>query len=333
MALLTDLPNELLHEIMVIASDDGFHHKRLKKFALVNKQLRTVAFPLLVRLWNNYYGKPKLGLLALHLLRYPQHRSQLRTLIFQNYYADKGSQSPSGYRATFYQTLPHRPEILNELAEEAKRTLPDLAESSEGWIDRIRQGQVGAILALILAWATSLTTVYLYFRGIYESADKDLVGRCLSRQTRVRFVSCCIGYFLPLPRNMESFAPDTFVSILPGSLETCHLDWLMRHVISQHLEARPDSRYNKGQAHSCIMKAIYVLLQEAGPGRKFSKLRNIDFSLLGINVWSRPTLDKAVEELNKVVELAKSRGVELDYYDYTDKEYRTTAVRVSTCDT
>ncbi|KAL3590663.1 hypothetical protein FPOAC2_12861 [Fusarium poae] len=213
MALLTDLPNELLHEIMVIASKDGFHHKRLKNFALVNKQLRTVAFPLLVRLWNNYYGKPKLGLLALHLLRYPQHRSQLRTLIFQNYYADKGSQSPSGYRATFYQTLPHRPEILNELAEEAKRTLPDLAESSEGWIDRIRQGQ------------------------------------------------------------------------------------------------------------------------EAGPGRKFSKLRNIDFSLLGINVWSKPTLDKAVEELNKVVELAKSRGVELDYYDYTDKEYRTTAVCVSTCDT
>lgn len=296
MSRLLELPNELLHDIVLFASYDGYGHSCLKSLTLTNKGLREIAFPLLARHWDNCICATMFERLVLHLFAYPQHRSQIRSLQFTNHfwYADPMVRE----RLIQFRVSLHE-EILEELAEEAKRTLPHLAESNEDWINRIRQGYIDAIMVLILAWATSLTKIRLWFRGICMSDDKDLLSRCLSSQPRLKYIYIDLEYFLPLPQNVDSFAPDSLVSILPASLTGLNITWLARHDMHNRPDPPLPRRYNESQTCSRITEAIRMVLEEAGPERKFSKLQRVH--MVDVD-WVR-------EEFDKAVKLGKSRGV------------------------
>lgn len=155
--LIARLPNELLREICLFASTYD-QVCPLRALALVNKQIRRVAFPLLVRHWerDSSFQQPHLGLLALHLLRYPEHRSQVKTLNFMSPSTRKTN--PRGQ--TLYDQSPVclRPESLAELARAAQEALPNLAQSSN-WIGRIQIGGFHAVAVLVMAWATRVTDV------------------------------------------------------------------------------------------------------------------------------------------------------------------------------
>ncbi|CEI41472.1 unnamed protein product [Fusarium venenatum] len=288
---LIDLPNELLEEIFLLATCDD--QRQLSRAAVVNKRIQQVAFPLLK--WRRI-SKFEVGSLALHLLRHLYHRPLVRTLVLYTLSTlNVLERNPNdGTRANL------RPETLAELAEAAERTMPDLAEFSEGWIDRIDDGIIDVVLALILAWANRLTEVSLSFRGRYETVDNSVVCRSLSRLPQLRTVEIDMGYFLPKPENLGSFESDFFVSMLSGSLTKLVITWQNRYDIRRY------SGFNilspgcdENRTCSLITEAIGMLLQEAGPGYKFSKLRCID--ALDIN-WEPESLENAVE-------LGKSRCV------------------------
>ncbi|RBR10618.1 uncharacterized protein FIESC28_09393 [Fusarium coffeatum] len=155
--LIARLPNELLREICLFASTyDRFCP--LRDLALVNKQIRQVAFPLLVRHWerDSSFQQPHLGLLALHLLRYPEHRSQVKTLNFMS----PSTRKTNPRRQTLYDQSPVRlrPESLAELARAAQEALPNLVQSSN-WIGTIQIGGFHAVAVLVMAWATRVTDV------------------------------------------------------------------------------------------------------------------------------------------------------------------------------
>ncbi|PTD01304.1 hypothetical protein FCULG_00010596 [Fusarium culmorum] len=289
MSRLLELPNELLRDIVLFASYDGYGHSCLKSLTLTNKRLREFAFPLLARHWDNFICATMFERLVLHLFTCPQHRSQIRSMQFTNHF---------WYADPMYRVSLHD-EILKELAKEAKRTLPHLAESNEDWIDRIRQGSIDAIMVLVLAWATNLTKVLLWFREICMSDDKDMLSRCLSSHTRLKYIYIDLEYFLPLPKNVDSFAPDSLVSLLPASLTRLHITWQARYDMHNRPDPPLPRRYDESQTCSRITEAIRMLLQEAGPERKFSKLQRVHMVYVD---WDR-------EEFDKTVKLGKSRGV------------------------
>ncbi|UZP46342.1 hypothetical protein NXS19_014154 [Fusarium pseudograminearum] len=296
MSRLLELPNELLHDIALFASYDGYGHSCLKSLTLTNKRLREIAFPLLARHWDNCVCATMFQRLVLHLFTYPQHRFQLRSLQFTNifWYAD-----PMVRERLIQFRVSLQQEILNELAEETKRTLPHLAESNEDWIDRIRQGCIDAIMVLILAWATSLTKIRLWFREICMSDDKDLLSHCLSSHPRLKYIHIDLEYFIPLPKNVDSFAPDSLVSLLPASLTGLNVSWLARYDMHNRPDPPLPRRYNESRTCSRIREAIEMLLQEAGPERKFSKLQ---FLHIADVIWDRA-------EFGEAVKLGKSRRV------------------------
>ncbi|KAJ4135056.1 hypothetical protein NW768_004669 [Fusarium equiseti] len=155
--LITHLPNELLREILLFAST----YDRvcpLRDLALVNKQIRQVAFPLLVRHWERErsFQQPHLGLLALHLLRHPEHRTQVKTLNFMS----PSTRDCDEAGSILYDQSPVRlqPESLVELARAAGKAIPNLAQSSN-WTGRIRMGCFHALAVLVLAWTTRVTDV------------------------------------------------------------------------------------------------------------------------------------------------------------------------------
>nr|CEG05187.1 unnamed protein product [Fusarium clavum]CEG05895.1 unnamed protein product [Fusarium clavum] len=155
--LITNLPNELLREILLFAST----YDRvcpLRNIALVNKQMRRVAFPLLVRHWERdcRLHQPGLGLLALHLLRYPEHRTQVKTLNFMS--PTTRERDPEGRISYDQSPVRLRPESLAELARAAGEALPNLAQSSN-WVGRIQIGGFHAVAVLVMAWATRVTDV------------------------------------------------------------------------------------------------------------------------------------------------------------------------------
>ncbi|KAM0241588.1 hypothetical protein ACHAPO_001274 [Fusarium lateritium] len=299
---LFDLPDELLNEIVLFVSDDGSDKTSLKSLTLTNKRLQSFSSPLLMSHWHNYCGPynyrgdHEFGLLALHLLRNPQHRSQLRSLKFQNYWTGRYLHNVC---EVFSRDQFITEEMTAEMADEAERTVPDLADFSEGWIDRVDEGMVDAVLALVLAWANRLTEVSLDFRGRYESVDKAVICRSLSRLPLLRTVEIDMGYFLPIPENVESFAPDIFVSMMPKSLTKLVITWKDRDDTPILGTDIPVIGYDENRTCSLITEAIGMLLQEAGPGYKFSKLRCID--ALDIK-WEPDSLENAVE-------LGNSRGV------------------------
>lgn len=167
--LITRLPNELLREICLFAST----YDRvcpLRNLALVNKQIRQVAFPLLVRHWERDSSphQPHLGLLALHLLRYPKHRNQVKTLNFMS--PNNREKNPGG--RTLYDQTPVRLRAKNlvELARAAEETIPHLAQSSN-WTGRIRIGSFHAIAVLVMAWATRVIDMAMELPRPYDGGQ------------------------------------------------------------------------------------------------------------------------------------------------------------------
>ncbi|PTD01301.1 hypothetical protein FCULG_00010595 [Fusarium culmorum] len=155
MAQLVDLPNELLEEILLLATRGDQECLREK--------------------WRRE-RKSEVALLALHLLRHPHHRSLVRTLEFNSLSSLHSvgrvpSWSPIAARVGL------RPETLAELAEEAERTFPpDLASD---WSCRIRNGSADASAAPILTWSTRVTEVEFALSpftqeddGLYLSDDE-----------------------------------------------------------------------------------------------------------------------------------------------------------------
>jgi len=147
--LITHLPNELLREILLFAST----YDRvcpLRNLAFVNKQIRQVAFPLLVCHWEreSRFRQPHLGLLALHLLRCPEHLTQVKTLNFMSLSKQK---IDSRGRISYDQSPVYlRPQSLARLARAAKEAIPHLAQSSN-WVRRIQQGCLHAVAVLVMA--------------------------------------------------------------------------------------------------------------------------------------------------------------------------------------
>ncbi|RFN50372.1 hypothetical protein FIE12Z_5343 [Fusarium flagelliforme] len=155
--LITDLSNELLREILFFAST----YDRvcpLRNVALVNKQIRRVAFPLLVRHWERdcRLHQPGLGLLALHLLRYPEQRTQVKTLNFMS--PNTRTMDEEGRISYDQSPVRLQPESLAKLARAAGKALPNLAQSSN-WVGRIQIGGFHAVAVLVMAWATRVTDV------------------------------------------------------------------------------------------------------------------------------------------------------------------------------
>ncbi|KAM0390631.1 hypothetical protein ACHAQC_007806 [Fusarium culmorum] len=171
MAQLVDLPNELLEEILLLATRGD--QECLREVAVVNKRIQEIAFPLLK--WRRE-RKSEVALLALHLLRHPHHRSLVRTLEFNSLSSlhSVGRVPPWSPIAA---RVGLRPETLAELAEEAERTFPpDLASD---WSCRIRNGSADASAAPILTWSTRVTEVEVALSpftqeddGLYLSDDE-----------------------------------------------------------------------------------------------------------------------------------------------------------------
>ncbi|CZS74759.1 unnamed protein product [Fusarium graminearum] len=174
MVLLTDLSNELLEEIILLATRGD------------QECLREVK-------WRREC-ESEVALLALHLLRHPHHRSHVRTLEFNTLSTLHSVGRVPSWSPIATRVGP-RPETLAELAEAAERTFPPNLASR--WSHRIRNGCADAIAALILAWSTRVTEVgfalspftqeddglYLSDDEVYHS-DDDEVEFALPSPTR-----------------------------------------------------------------------------------------------------------------------------------------------------
>ncbi|PCD32169.1 hypothetical protein FGRA07_09421 [Fusarium graminearum] len=173
MVLLTDLSNELLEEIILLATRGDQECLREK--------------------WRREC-ESEVALLALHLLRHPHHRSHVRTLEFNTLSTLHSVGRVPSWSPIATRVGP-RPETLAELAEAAERTFPPNLASR--WSHRIRNGCADAIAALILAWSTRVTEVgfalspftqeddglYLSDDEVYHS-DDDEVEFALPSPTR-----------------------------------------------------------------------------------------------------------------------------------------------------
>jgi hypothetical protein len=192
--------------------------------------------------------------------------------------------------------VPLRREILTKLAEEAERTMPDLAESSDSWVNRIREGYTDAVLVMVLAWTTQLKHLHLRSQGFGSSVEEALLGRCVSRLPQLRTADIDVALLLEFPKSFPSIPPDFLASRLSGSLRKLAIDW-------HHVNFRTPSSDDRACLRATswrILGATCTLLQEAGPGRKFSKLRY--FEVTNIIWWPRQS--------DGAARIGRNRGVD-----------------------
>lgn len=163
MPQLLHVPDEILHRILTCVSE--VDHGTLFKAAAVNRQLNSIATPLLVRYFKADFVR-HIELLALHLLRYPELRKNVRRLEL-DYLTTWGDRK-------FDRIHPQiSPNELNELAEAAIDAWPALAETTN-WVERIRFGVGDAIATLVLTWAINLTHLDLTV-PCFNPLDRELV--------------------------------------------------------------------------------------------------------------------------------------------------------------
>lgn len=152
---ILDLPDEILQQISIYVSEAG--DGSLFKVVAVNRRLNTLAVPFLVRRWPPKRCNDRAGIeyLALHLLRHPELREQVRWLALS---------SSGSFRWPRRNFSPYMPKLGREKLEEIAAALthgwPKYAEAPD-WTSQIREGIGDAISALVLTWATNLT--YLEF--------------------------------------------------------------------------------------------------------------------------------------------------------------------------
>ncbi|KAF4953751.1 hypothetical protein FGADI_5744 [Fusarium gaditjirri] len=147
MAMLSDLPDETLERVLEFVTND---RESLGNVSLVNSRFSKIAYPLLVRQWNNSQEcrEPSIERLALHLLRNPNLRKHVKWLDL-------------GYLRPLHDHDPDSadlsPENLSALVHAAEKDLEVSEFLSTHVCHRIRLGCEDAIAVLILAWCTRLT--------------------------------------------------------------------------------------------------------------------------------------------------------------------------------
>ncbi|KAL4728998.1 hypothetical protein ACLX1H_003406 [Fusarium chlamydosporum] len=171
MARLTDLPNELIHDIAILVSGDD----SLGALAHVNMQISRVVYPLLLRHWKQGPYTPDLGLLALRLLRHPEDRVRVLSLDF-------GELVIKHVDTRFTSTcpVPLMRENLYALAKAAKETVPDFAESTGEWVERIKRGDSDAIAVLVLSWTTRVTRISFGVLDVSSPNSEALILRFIN---------------------------------------------------------------------------------------------------------------------------------------------------------
>ncbi|KAF4469771.1 hypothetical protein FALBO_3325 [Fusarium albosuccineum] len=152
MCNLLSLPDEMIRRVCTSLSD--IHHASLFKLVLVNKHLNRVVTPLLVRRWfvdREKRRPPAIERLALHLLRHPEFRREVKHIQF-------ASVQTAAEQHDTTRLITARE--LEELSQAAHGAWPALAESTD-WADQIRNGIKDALATLILCWTPNLTSFEL----------------------------------------------------------------------------------------------------------------------------------------------------------------------------
>ncbi|KAM5349752.1 hypothetical protein ACJ41O_006257 [Fusarium nematophilum] len=156
MAILTDLPDEILECIIVHTSD--LMHDTLLELALASKRLSKVVTPMLVRRWS---GGPPLECLLLHLFQHPELRARVKHLrlhCLSTACEQHGGPSELGIRDDHLQDL--------------AIALSDAWPVPPEWPELMRNGLSDVFGALLLCWATKLASLDLVV-PFFQPEDHD----------------------------------------------------------------------------------------------------------------------------------------------------------------
>ncbi|KAF5621138.1 uncharacterized protein FTJAE_11479 [Fusarium tjaetaba] len=178
MAILSELPDETLHRVLEFVTTD---RESLESASLLNSRFNKIAFPLLVRQWNNSQEclEPSIERLALHLLRNPDLRRQVERLDF-------------GYLRPLHEHDPDSVDLsLESLAALADAAGKDLEVSmflSTHVCHRIRLGCEDAVAVLILAWCTRLTHLTITVPAFYPESRQHFMPLLYVREAICRLL-------------------------------------------------------------------------------------------------------------------------------------------------
>ncbi|KAJ3533335.1 hypothetical protein NM208_g6029 [Fusarium decemcellulare] len=166
MCSLLGLPDEMIHQVCTSLSD--IHHASLFELVLVNKHLSRLVTPLLVRRWFVDPEKrkpPAIERLALHLLRHPGFRKEVKHVQFASVQT----------AAEHHDTTPLiTSQELEQLSLAVHGAWPALAESTD-WADQIRNGIKDALATLILCWTPNLTSFELSVPHFWPGQGPELL--------------------------------------------------------------------------------------------------------------------------------------------------------------
>ncbi|KAH6956235.1 hypothetical protein DER45DRAFT_539024 [Fusarium avenaceum] len=190
MAVFSDLPDETLERVLDFIVRD---RQSLENVSLVNHRFIKIALPLFVRQWNNSqeFSEPSIGLFALHLLRHPHLRKQVRTL-------DLGYVRPfHEHDVDFPDIMPESLAALADAAEQDKVLPHDLLARL---CHQIREGCEDAIAVLILAWSTNLTGLSITAPDFYLQYGENFMVLLYFKQAMCQLLETSGGnaHCLPL---------------------------------------------------------------------------------------------------------------------------------------
>ncbi|QPC71241.1 hypothetical protein HYE68_001993 [Fusarium pseudograminearum] len=164
--------------------------------------------------------------------------------------------------------------------------------------------------------ASSLEEVSLYspdgleITWIPGSADTDELPECYRELKRLRRAGIPLGHLLQREDENDPTTTKSKPGRLPESLEHLKIfHQLELQSLREQLESYPESFVGvdwsefESDRHETLV-GIQTILEETGPGGRLEKLKTIDSSDA---LWDDPM----VEEIRRVKDLAKERGVEL----------------------
>ncbi|KAJ4127740.1 hypothetical protein NW768_008012 [Fusarium equiseti] len=201
MASITTIPTELLRHILAHVADNL--QSDIRAVRLVCKQFNEVAAPLRVRNWsddrtsNQTLRHPtdikmvSIDRFAVELLRYPELRSQVRSLKFvrlmswEFYSYEKPLQQDGPRGRVFCQASG---EDLVMLAKAAEKELPHLS-SLTNLCEQIRYFHHEAVAILVIAWATNLESLSLAFGSFHFHMDDDILVSHFAKHVAQQFIS------------------------------------------------------------------------------------------------------------------------------------------------
>ncbi|CAG7558067.1 unnamed protein product [Fusarium equiseti] len=212
MASITTIPTELLGHILAHVADNL--QSDIRAVRLVCKQFNEVAAPLRVRNWsddrtsNHTPRHPadvrmvSIDRFAVELLRYPELRSQVRSLKFVRLMAWRFT----GYEKPLQQDGPRgrifcqaSREDLALLAKAAEEELPHLARSTN-LCEQIRHFRHEAVAILVIAWATNLESLSLAFGSFNFHQDGDILVTHFTKDIAQQFLDGWENRHLPMEK-------------------------------------------------------------------------------------------------------------------------------------